>query len=50
MERVWKLMRQDDNGAVYTIAWNLTENEATELKLELESYSHKQLYWLERIK
>ena len=45
--RIWQVMRQDDNGNVFVVAENLTEEEARVLALEYERKGHKQTYWVE---
>lgn len=42
----WIVCRQDDNGNVFEVQRGLSEEEARQLAVELESHGHKQLYWV----
>lgn len=46
--RMWRVIRQDDNGNVFVVAEVDTENEARTIAQELEARGHKQLYSIER--
>ena len=42
---MWSVWRQDDNGNLFIVKNNLTENEALRLIREYKRKGHKQSYW-----
>ena len=45
----WLVVRQDDNGNRYRVGRYATQAEAQKIADGLDSRSHQQLYWVERI-
>ena len=45
----WQVKRQDDNGNIFLVKDNMTEEDAEELVIELTERGHKQMYWKEEI-
>lgn len=46
IESLWSVWRQDDNGNVFPVRSDLTEQDALKLVREFEEEGHKQTYWV----
>ena len=46
--RVWRLLRQDDNGVRFEVARYPSQCEALAALAAFEARHHKQTYWVER--
>lgn len=44
----WQVIRQDDNGNIFVVANQLSENDARKLVKAYEAKGHKQTFWAER--
>lgn len=47
-ERVWVLMRQDDNGNTFVVSRHTSADEAENERQAYEVRGHKQRYWIEQ--
>lgn len=44
----WRVLRIDDNGNEFQVAWELSREDAEAVLKELESTAHKQHYWIQQ--
>lgn len=44
----WEVLRIDDNGNEFQVAWGLSREDADAVLKELESTAHKQHYWIQQ--